>query len=303
MPQRRSSQSSPECVGSAARAASGLRGRHKKYRVAAPVRRSRFRRSCGRCWLRDPAAVVLMKTSVYPHLVAFTGIPLRQTINESDKEFYSAALAAPATHAAIVLAFDGDEIDRAVKAHPAGLATGAALCSFPASRPARFTSPIPRRAQQTCTSGDSIGQGNSHVYDIGQYFAQPFDFSWLQQTRRGQRRHRPPAGRLPCWAASSAWSAKSSASSAGVRTNLLICMGAASSPCFRRCWPATASPNKGQVASNIVQGIGFLGAGLIIHNRSRVSGLTSAASVWVVASIGMACGAGLLAPRQSPPSS
>jgi len=44
------------------------------------------------------------------------------------------------------------------------------------------------------------------------------------------------------------------------------------------------------VASNIVQGIGFLGAGLILHNRSRISGLTSAASIWVVASIGMACG-------------
>jgi len=54
--------------------------------------------------------------------------------------------------------------------------------------------------------------------------------------------------------------------------------------------------NKGQVASNIVQGIGFLGAGLILHNRSRVSGLASAASIWVVASIGMACGAGLYAP-------
>jgi putative Mg2+ transporter-C (MgtC) family protein len=55
------------------------------------------------------------------------------------------------------------------------------------------------------------------------------------------------------------------------------------------------NPDKGRVASNIVQGIGFLGAGLIIHNRSRVSGLTSAASVFVVASIGMACGAGLYA--------
>jgi len=53
------------------------------------------------------------------------------------------------------------------------------------------------------------------------------------------------------------------------------------------------SPNKGQVASNIVQGIGFLGAGLILHSKSRVNGLTSAAAVWVVASIGMACGAGL----------
>ncbi len=68
-----------------------------------------------------PGAVVLMDTSVYPEIVAFTGIPLRQTINESDLEIYRAALAAPAAHAAIVLAFDGDEIDRAVKAHPQGL--------------------------------------------------------------------------------------------------------------------------------------------------------------------------------------
>jgi hypothetical protein len=68
-----------------------------------------------------PGGQVLMETSVYPNLVAFTGFPLRQTINESDKEYYSAALAAPATHAAIVLAFDGDEIDQAVKAHPQGL--------------------------------------------------------------------------------------------------------------------------------------------------------------------------------------
>ena len=68
-----------------------------------------------------PGGIVLMETSVYPNLVAFTGIPLRQTINESDREFFSAALAAPATHAAIVVAFDGDEIDQAVKAHPEGL--------------------------------------------------------------------------------------------------------------------------------------------------------------------------------------
>jgi hypothetical protein len=69
----------------------------------------------------QPDAPVLMGTSVYPNLVAFTGIPLRQTINESDKEYFSDALAAPATHAAIVVAFDDDEIDRAVKAHPEGL--------------------------------------------------------------------------------------------------------------------------------------------------------------------------------------
>jgi hypothetical protein len=70
---------------------------------------------------KRPGGVVLMVTSVYPNLVAFTGMPLRQTINESDLEVYREALTAPATHAAIVLAFDGDEIDRAVKAHPEGL--------------------------------------------------------------------------------------------------------------------------------------------------------------------------------------
>jgi len=82
--------------------------------------------------------------------------------------------------------------------------------------------------------------------------------------------------------------------SAGVRTNLLISLGAAFFTLLSAVLAGDGSPNKGQVASNIVQGIGFLGAGLIIHNRSRISGLTSAASVWVVASIGMACGAGLL---------
>jgi hypothetical protein len=68
-----------------------------------------------------PGGVVLMDTSVYPQIVAFTGIPLSQTINESDKEFYRAALAAPAQHAALVLAFEGDEVDRAVHANPEGL--------------------------------------------------------------------------------------------------------------------------------------------------------------------------------------
>lgn len=70
---------------------------------------------------RRPGAPVLMNSSVYPELIAFSGIPLAQTINESDQYIYRNALAAPAEHAAIVLAFDGDEIDRAVKAHPEGL--------------------------------------------------------------------------------------------------------------------------------------------------------------------------------------
>lgn len=79
----------------------------------------------------------------------------------------------------------------------------------------------------------------------------------------------------------------------GLRTNILICMGAALFTIMSGVLAGENSPNRGQVASNIVQGIGFLGAGLILHGRNRVLGLTSAATVWVVAAIGMTCGAGL----------
>jgi putative Mg2+ transporter-C (MgtC) family protein len=122
----------------------------------------------------------------------------------------------------------------------------------------------------------------------------PFDFSWLQQTVVVN-------GAISRLLTASALGGiiglerEVKRRSAGVRTNLLICLGAAFFTLLSAVLAGDGSPNKGQVASNIVQGIGFLGAGLIIHNRSRISGLTSAASVWVVASIGMACGAGLLA--------
>jgi putative Mg2+ transporter-C (MgtC) family protein len=82
----------------------------------------------------------------------------------------------------------------------------------------------------------------------------------------------------------------------GVRTNVLICFGSAMFTFLSVIIAGDGSTNRGQIASNIVQGIGFLGAGLILHNRDRVSGLTSAATVWAVASIGMACGAGLYFP-------
>jgi hypothetical protein len=70
---------------------------------------------------RQPDAVILMDTSLYPEIVSLTGIPLRQTINESDLDIYATALSSPATHAAIVLAFEGDEIDQAVRLRPEGL--------------------------------------------------------------------------------------------------------------------------------------------------------------------------------------
>ncbi|HSZ15533.1 MAG TPA: MgtC/SapB family protein [Terracidiphilus sp.] len=122
--------------------------------------------------------------------------------------------------------------------------------------------------------------------------ALPFNFSWLQQMDVVNG----AVGRLLVACALGGLIGlvrEASHKAAGVRTNLLISMGAAFFTLLSPVLAGESGSNRGQVASNIVQGIGFLGAGLIIHNRSRISGLTSAASVWVVASIGMACGAGL----------
>jgi putative Mg2+ transporter-C (MgtC) family protein len=73
----------------------------------------------------------------------------------------------------------------------------------------------------------------------------------------------------------------------------LLCLGCAFFTMLSAVIAGEGNPDKGRIASNIVQGIGFLGAGIILHTRDRVVGLTSAATVFVVASIGMACGAGL----------
>ena len=79
----------------------------------------------------------------------------------------------------------------------------------------------------------------------------------------------------------------------GLRTNMLMCLACAFFTILSAYLAGAVNPDKSRIASNIVQGVGFLGAGLILHTRSRVMGLTSAATVFVVASIGMACGAGL----------
>lgn len=122
--------------------------------------------------------------------------------------------------------------------------------------------------------------------------AQPFQFSPLQQ----QDVVNGAVGRLLVACVLGALvgvEREASRKSAGVRTNLLICMGSAFFTLLSAVLAGDANPDKGRVAANIVQGIGFLGAGVILHNKNRVSGLTSAASIFVVASIGMACGAGL----------
>jgi putative Mg2+ transporter-C (MgtC) family protein len=126
-------------------------------------------------------------------------------------------------------------------------------------------------------------------------FAQPFSFNWLEQMDVVNG----AVGRLlvACLLGGAVGLLRElNRKAAGLRTNMLICLGSAFFTLLSPVLAGETGANRGQVASNIVQGIGFLGAGLILHNRSRISGLTSAASVWVVASIGMACGAGLYAP-------
>jgi putative Mg2+ transporter-C (MgtC) family protein len=80
---------------------------------------------------------------------------------------------------------------------------------------------------------------------------------------------------------------------AGLRTNLLIAMGAALFTHVSFAIPAaTGVGDPARVAAQVVAGVGFLGAGTIIHARHAVHGLTSAATVWVVAGLGVAAGAG-----------
>jgi putative Mg2+ transporter-C (MgtC) family protein len=81
---------------------------------------------------------------------------------------------------------------------------------------------------------------------------------------------------------------------AGMRTNILMCLGSAlimilSIEVAREAGPP-ADP--GRIAAQVVTGVGFLGAGTIIRSRVSVAGLTTAATVWFVAALGLAIGAG-----------
>ncbi len=81
---------------------------------------------------------------------------------------------------------------------------------------------------------------------------------------------------------------------AGLRTNLFICLGAAMFTLLSDALAVRYLGDHTRIAAQIIPGIGFIGAGSILHNRgSLVTGLTSAATLFVVASVGMAVGGGL----------
>jgi putative Mg2+ transporter-C (MgtC) family protein len=77
---------------------------------------------------------------------------------------------------------------------------------------------------------------------------------------------------------------------AGLRTNTLVALGAASFVIFAGLIPGEASPTR--VAAQVVSGIGFLGAGLIFREGMSVRGLNTAATLWCSAAIGVLSGAG-----------
>jgi putative Mg2+ transporter-C (MgtC) family protein len=79
---------------------------------------------------------------------------------------------------------------------------------------------------------------------------------------------------------------------AGLRTNMFICFGAAMFTLLSERLAGVPS-DAARIAAQIVPGIGFIGAGSIIHTRGMTSGLTTAATIFVVASVGMAAGGGL----------
>src|SRR6201996_6999759 len=77
---------------------------------------------------------------------------------------------------------------------------------------------------------------------------------------------------------------------AGLRTNTLVAIGAASFVVFESLFPDDGSPTR--VAAQVVSGIGFLGAGIIFREGLQVSGLNTAATLWCSAAVGLLAGSG-----------
>lgn len=80
---------------------------------------------------------------------------------------------------------------------------------------------------------------------------------------------------------------------AGLRTNILICVGSTLFMSISTKVAAVLGGDPTRIAAQIISGIGFLGAGAVLHSHGFVLGLTTAATIWVVAGVGMALGSGM----------
>jgi len=79
---------------------------------------------------------------------------------------------------------------------------------------------------------------------------------------------------------------------AGLRTHILVCVGSTLMMCLSLFLYEKYESDPSRIASQVVSGIGFLGAGTILRFRASVKGLTTAASLWAVSGIGLAVGSG-----------
>lgn len=77
---------------------------------------------------------------------------------------------------------------------------------------------------------------------------------------------------------------------AGLRTNMMICMAAAVFTLL--CKSLQTGDAESRVIQGVITGVGFLGAGALMHTQGNVHGLTTAASIWLVTGVGVACGLG-----------
>jgi putative Mg2+ transporter-C (MgtC) family protein len=77
---------------------------------------------------------------------------------------------------------------------------------------------------------------------------------------------------------------------AGLRTNIIICMAAT---VFTLLCQSLPSPDaESRVIQGVITGVGFLGAGALIYTQGNIHGMTTAATIWLVTAIGIACGLG-----------
>ncbi len=77
---------------------------------------------------------------------------------------------------------------------------------------------------------------------------------------------------------------------AGIRTHTIVCIGAALIMAVSKYAFKGQTADVSRIAAQIVSGVGFLGAGIIVYRQQAIHGLTTAAGVWATAGVGMACG-------------
>jgi putative Mg2+ transporter-C (MgtC) family protein len=83
-----------------------------------------------------------------------------------------------------------------------------------------------------------------------------------------------------------------SGKAAGLRTNMMVCLGAAAFTLMADAVVSSASTDPTRIITGVATGIGFLGAGAILKSSAGVQGITTAAAIWVGGAVGAACGVG-----------